>query len=178
MLASMRNTKEMARHHLQSISFCDILILRYAARFSFRQIELHLRSDVRRLYLRGKAREIGRIDFCAFFRRFFYSKEVIAMETRVALIGIVVEEAVSIEKMNALLHQYGAYIIGRMESPIQREESTSSVWPWTRRGMSSALYPANWGCCPASAPRQSIPKFPRLRRTTHCEYYERSDRSP
>ena len=120
MLASMRNTKEMARHHLQSISFCDILILRYAARFSFRQIELHLRSDVRRLYLRGKAREIGRIDFCAFFRRFFYSKEVIAMETRVALIGIVVEEAVSIEKMNALLHQYGAYIIGRMGVPYPK----------------------------------------------------------
>ena len=120
MLASLRNTKEMARHHLQSISFCDILILRYAARFSFRQIELHLRSDVRRLYLRGKAREIGRIDFCAFFRRFFYSKEVIAMETRVALIGIVVEEAVSIEKMNALLHQYGAYIIGRMGVPYPK----------------------------------------------------------
>lgn len=39
------------------------------------------------------------------------------METRVALIGIVVEDAVSIEKMNALLHQYGAYIIGRMGIP-------------------------------------------------------------
>ena len=60
------------------------------------------------------------VDFCAFFRRFFNSKEVISMETRVALIGIVVEDAVSIEKMNALLHQYGAYIIGRMGVPYQK----------------------------------------------------------
>ena len=42
------------------------------------------------------------------------------MDTRVALIGIVVEDAASIEQMNALLHQYGAYIIGRMGVPYPR----------------------------------------------------------
>ena len=36
------------------------------------------------------------------------------METRVALIGIIVENSDSVEKMNALLHEYGSWIIGRM----------------------------------------------------------------
>ena len=36
------------------------------------------------------------------------------METRVALIGIVVEDLGSVGKLNSLLHDYGQYIIGRM----------------------------------------------------------------
>lgn len=42
------------------------------------------------------------------------------METRVALIGIVVEDYESAERLNALLHQYGQYIIGRMGVPYQK----------------------------------------------------------
>jgi len=42
------------------------------------------------------------------------------MDTRVALIGIVVEKTESTEKMNALLHQYGEYIIGRMGVPYKK----------------------------------------------------------
>ena len=42
------------------------------------------------------------------------------METRVALIGIVVEKFESTEKLNALLHQYGEYIIGRMGVPYKK----------------------------------------------------------
>ncbi|MEE0967308.1 MAG: iron-only hydrogenase system regulator, partial [Bacilli bacterium] len=34
------------------------------------------------------------------------------METRVAVMGIVVENTNSIEVLNALLHEYGSYIIG------------------------------------------------------------------
>ena len=42
------------------------------------------------------------------------------METRVALIGIVVENSESVMTLNALLHEYGAYIIGRMGIPSQK----------------------------------------------------------
>lgn len=41
------------------------------------------------------------------------------METRVALIGIMVENADSVEQLNHLLHEYGRYIIGRMGIPYQ-----------------------------------------------------------
>ncbi len=42
------------------------------------------------------------------------------METRVALIGIVVENLGSIEKMNKILNQYSEYIIGRMGLPYHK----------------------------------------------------------
>ncbi len=43
------------------------------------------------------------------------------METRVALLGIVVEEAQSVEKLNNILHQYSQYIIGRMGVPYHKK---------------------------------------------------------
>lgn len=42
------------------------------------------------------------------------------METRVALIGIIVETPDSIEELNQLLHQNGKYIIGRMGVPYHK----------------------------------------------------------
>ncbi len=39
------------------------------------------------------------------------------METRIALIGIIVEDKTSVEQTNALLHEYGDYIVGRMGIP-------------------------------------------------------------
>ena len=44
------------------------------------------------------------------------------METRVALIGIVVENDHSIDKMNKILNQYGQYIIGRMGIPYHKRQ--------------------------------------------------------
>ncbi|MBQ7061553.1 MAG: iron-only hydrogenase system regulator [Clostridia bacterium] len=41
-------------------------------------------------------------------------------DTRVAQIGIVVEDPDSVEKLNALLHRYGEYIIGRMGVPYHK----------------------------------------------------------
>ncbi len=41
------------------------------------------------------------------------------METRVAIIGIIVENSESVEALNALLHEYGEYIIGRMGIPYK-----------------------------------------------------------
>ena len=41
------------------------------------------------------------------------------METRVAVIGIIVENEDSVEALNALLHEYGRYVIGRMGVPYR-----------------------------------------------------------
>ena len=41
------------------------------------------------------------------------------METRVAVIGIIVEQNAAVEQLNAVLHDYGAYIIGRMGIPYR-----------------------------------------------------------
>lgn len=42
------------------------------------------------------------------------------MESRVALIGVIVENPDSVEKLNGLLHQYSQYIIGRMGIPYPK----------------------------------------------------------
>jgi putative iron-only hydrogenase system regulator len=44
------------------------------------------------------------------------------METRVAVIGIIVENPESVEKLNAVLHEYGDYIIGRMGIPYRQKK--------------------------------------------------------
>ncbi len=43
------------------------------------------------------------------------------METRVALIGIIVENRDSVGKMNDILHSFGNYIIGRMGLPYEKK---------------------------------------------------------
>ena len=43
------------------------------------------------------------------------------METRVAVIGIIVEKSDSVEKLNSILHEYGEYIIGRMGIPYRKK---------------------------------------------------------
>jgi putative iron-only hydrogenase system regulator len=42
------------------------------------------------------------------------------METRVAILAIIVREPDSVAALNDLLHQYGAYIIGRMGVPYRQ----------------------------------------------------------
>lgn len=41
------------------------------------------------------------------------------MQTRVAVMGIVVENTDSVERLNTLLHEYGSYIIGRIGIPYR-----------------------------------------------------------
>ncbi len=41
------------------------------------------------------------------------------METRVAIVGIIVEDGDAVEKINDLLHEYAPYIIGRMGLPYR-----------------------------------------------------------
>lgn len=47
------------------------------------------------------------------------SRKGAIMETRVALIGIMVENPDSVGELNQLLHEYGSYIIGRMGIPYK-----------------------------------------------------------
>ena len=42
------------------------------------------------------------------------------METRVAVMSIIVENSESVETINAILHDYGQYIIGRMGIPYKK----------------------------------------------------------
>ena len=48
------------------------------------------------------------------------------METRVAVIGIIVENPDSVEAVNAILHEHAPYILGRMGIPY-RERAVSII---------------------------------------------------
>lgn len=57
---------------------------------------------------------------------FFCAERSGAMETRVAIIGILVENQESVEAVNAILHRYGHYILGRMGIPY-REKNVNII---------------------------------------------------
>lgn len=42
------------------------------------------------------------------------------METRIALISIIVENPDSVEELNAVLHDYSKYVVGRMGLPYHK----------------------------------------------------------
>lgn len=44
------------------------------------------------------------------------------METRVAVMSIIVENPDAVEQLNAILHQHGDYIIGRMGIPYRKRK--------------------------------------------------------
>lgn len=48
------------------------------------------------------------------------------MDTRVAVMSMIVEDPASVEALNGLLHTYGTYIIGRMGIPY-RERNISII---------------------------------------------------
>ena len=48
--------------------------------------------------------------------------ETKAAENRIALIGVIVEDVASVKELNATLHQYGDYIIGRFGLPYHKRE--------------------------------------------------------
>lgn len=53
-------------------------------------------------------------------------KGTIIMDTRIALIGIIVEDMKSTDKLNSVLHEYSQYMIGRMGIPY-REKDVSII---------------------------------------------------
>lgn len=48
------------------------------------------------------------------------------MEKRIAILGIIIEQEESVEKVNELLHNYRDYIVGRMGMPY-RERGISVI---------------------------------------------------
>ena len=44
------------------------------------------------------------------------------METRVAVMSIIVEKNDAVEKLNSILHDYGEFIIGRMGIPYHKRK--------------------------------------------------------
>jgi len=44
------------------------------------------------------------------------------MESRIALIGIIVENKDSVEKINTILHEYSDYVVGRMGVPYHKKQ--------------------------------------------------------
>jgi len=58
----------------------------------------------------------------AFLAYPFFSIGRYHMETRIAVIGIIVENKDAVESVNDLLHQYGQYIIGRMGLPYEKKK--------------------------------------------------------
>ena len=44
------------------------------------------------------------------------------METRVAVMSIIVENSEAVERLNSILHEYGEYIIGRMGIPYRKRK--------------------------------------------------------
>ena len=44
-----------------------------------------------------------------------------SMQTRVAIIGIIVEDSGSVSRLNEILHEYGEHIIGRMGIPYREK---------------------------------------------------------
>ena len=52
----------------------------------------------------------------------FHFQEASVMETRVAVMSIIVENPESVEALNAILHDHGEYIIGRMGIPYRKRK--------------------------------------------------------
>lgn len=50
----------------------------------------------------------------------FFIIEVLCMETRVAVMSVIVEEPDSVERLNGILHEFGQWIIGRMGIPYRK----------------------------------------------------------
>ncbi len=46
----------------------------------------------------------------------------IKMQTRVAVMSIIVEDSNAVEKLNSILHTYGEFIIGRMGIPYRKRK--------------------------------------------------------
>lgn len=76
------------------------------------------------------------------------------MDTRIALIGIVLNSTESVDELNHLLSEYSNYIIGRMGIPYREKICPLSASLWMRLPMPSVHSQVNWVCFQASAPKQ------------------------
>lgn len=62
------------------------------------------------------------------------------MDQRIAILGIIVEDEASVERVNELLHEYRDYIVGRMGMPYrERKISVISIVMDAENNVVSAL---------------------------------------
>lgn len=62
------------------------------------------------------------------------------MDQRIAILGIIVENEASVERVNELLHEYREYIVGRMGMPYrERKISVISIVMDAENNVVSAL---------------------------------------
>lgn len=57
---------------------------------------------------------------CIFVMQSFFFETEVTMDTRIALLAVIVEDTSSVGALNALLHEYGEHIIGRMGLPYPK----------------------------------------------------------
>lgn len=50
------------------------------------------------------------------------------METRIAILGIIIENMDSVSDVNELLHEYNKYIIGRMGMPYREKKVSGNKY--------------------------------------------------
>lgn len=85
-------------------------------------VNFKIRTDGNRKRGTYKAMDTYRCELCAgvpsAYLRFQNCKEK-TMETRIALLGIILEDMSQVEKLNGLLHECSQYIIGRMGLPYR-----------------------------------------------------------
>ena len=78
------------------------------------------------------------------------------MQSRIAIIGIIVEEPQYVDQLNQVLHEYRQYIVGRMGIPYQkRGVSIISVAMDAPQDKINAR-PESWARSRGSAPRPPI----------------------
>lgn len=65
------------------------------------------------------------------------------MEKRISVISIIVYEREQAAKVNAVLHEYADYIIGRMGLPYEKKVSLSYPSLWVRPCLVPVRFPAN-----------------------------------
>jgi putative iron-only hydrogenase system regulator len=53
-------------------------------------------------------------------RQFLFGRQ--CMETRVAVMSIIVENPEAVERLNGILHEYGEFVIGRMGIPYRKRK--------------------------------------------------------
>ena len=81
-------------------------------------------------------------------------------ETRVAILGIIVEDPDAVEDLNAILHDFGPYVIGRMGIPYHaRNIHIISVVVDAPQDIISNLS-GRIGKLPGYPPRRPMPKSP------------------
>ena len=73
------------------------------------------------------------------------------METRVALVAIIVREDAQVTELNELLHQYGGYIVGRMGVPYRVWHAGQAAGDHRQDGVRSG-----GGLGPVMAPRNGF----------------------